>query len=142
MEGAKILTDKWYTSIEDLQVGDWVMTHGSIVEKGHIVEDDTPMQVMNIRKYTRKADPTTCPIVITKNAFGTNKPFEDLYVAPNHGLFNSKGQLYPAKKFINDTTIFQNPTIDLITYYHIDLDGHFAITANGLITESFLHPLK
>jgi hypothetical protein len=140
MEGTKILTDKWYTSVEDLQVGDWVITNGAISEKGHIVEGDTPMQVRNIRKSSRKPSPSTSPIMITKHAFGINKPFEDLYVSPNHGLFNSKGQLYPAKKFINDTTIFQNHTIDLITYFHIELEDHFAITANGVLTESYLNP--
>lgn len=140
MEGTKILTDNWYTSVENLQVGDWVMTHGAIIDKSHIVGDDTPVQVRNIRKDTRKAVPSTSPIMVTKHAFGINKPFEDLYVSPNHGIINSKGQLYPAKKFINDTTIFQNPTIDLITYYHIELDGHFAITANGIIAESYLPP--
>lgn len=142
MEGTKILTDNWYTSVEDLQVGDWVMTHGAIIDKSHIVGDDTPVQVRNIRKDTRKAAPSTSPIMVAKHAFGINKPFEDLYVSPNHGIINSKGQLYPAKKFINDTTIFQNPTIDLITYYHIELDGHFAITANGIIAESYRRPLK
>lgn len=140
MEGTKILTDNWYTSVEDLRVGDLVMTYGSIVDSRRIVGDDLLMKVMNIRKYTRKAQQSTSPIMVTKNAFGINKPFEDLYVSPNHGLFNSKGHLHPANHFINDTTIFQNPTIDLITYYHIELDGHFAITANGIVTESYLPP--
>jgi hypothetical protein len=118
------------------------MTHGAIIDKSHIVGDDTPVQVRNIRKDTRKAAPSTSPIMVAKHAFGINKPFEDLYVSPNHGIINSKGQLYHAKKFINDTTIFQNPTIDLITYYHIELDGHFAITANGIIAESYRRPPK
>jgi hypothetical protein len=140
MHGTKILTDNWYVPVEDLRVGDLVMTHGAIIENGHIVGDDIPMQVRNISKNSRKAISSTSPISITKNAFGPNKPFEDLYVSPNHGLLNSKGRLYPAKKFINETSIFQNPTIDFITYYHIELDGHFAITANGVITESYRNP--
>jgi hypothetical protein len=140
MEGTKILTDNWYVPVEDLQIGDWVMTHGAIVDNSRIVGDDVPMQITNIRKNTRTASPSTSPVVITKNAFGVNKPFEDLYVSPNHQLFNSKGQLRSAKHFTNDTTIFQNPTISLITYYHIVVKDHASITANGVITETYRTP--
>ena len=72
--------------------------------------------------------------------FGINHPFEDLYVSPNHGIVARNGRLYPAKKFVNGTTVYQDPTIATMTYYHIKLAGHYVITANGVAAETYRDP--
>jgi hypothetical protein len=141
MRGTKILTDRWYVPIEELKVGDLVMTHGAVHDnKGHVVGDNLAVPIRSLLKYSRKSCRSSAPIVITKNAFAPNKPFEDLYASPNHGIVDRQGKLSPISHFLNDTSIFQDPTVDLITYYHLDLGGHYVITANGVLTESWLDP--
>ena len=140
MEGAKILTDQWYVPVEQLKVGDMVMVYGELQHKCHLLDDVRPMPILKIRKYVRKASPATCPVVFTKNAFGVNTPYEDLYVSPNHGMVDRKGRLVPAKKFINNSSIFQDPTFDTVTYYHIEVAGHCTVRANGMLTETYNQP--
>jgi hypothetical protein len=141
VEGTKILTDNWYVPVEELKVGDMVMAHGAVIRHGkNKYRDpytDTLMPIVNIRKYVRPSQPSSSPIVVTKNAFGPNKPFEDLYVSCNHGIVTSNGRIYPAKKLVNHTTIYQDPTIDRITYYHIELETHNTLTANGVMAETY-----
>lgn len=140
MSGTRILTDGGYVPIEKLTVGDMVVTHGSIRNKRHVMDADIPTPIVNIRKYVKKGSVKTSPIVITKNAFAPNKPFEDLYVSPRHGLIDNKGRLRPAKEFVNETTIFKF-NVDEITYYHLELTSHSVVSANGVFTESFLKEL-
>jgi hypothetical protein len=141
MKGTKVLTDHWYVPIEHLKVGDRVVTQGVIHENSkHVVDDIVSMPIVDIRKHVRKPSKSASPIVFTKNAFSINKPFENLYVSPNHGMIDRKGRLCPASKLINNTTIYQDPTVETIEYYHIELASHCAINANGLLTESFLKP--
>lgn len=102
--------------------------------------DARPMPIMNILKYVRRASSTSCPVVFTKNAFGVNAPYEDLYVSPNHGMVDRKGRLFPAKKFVNNSSIFQDPTFDTITYYHIELERHCTVLANGVLAETYNLP--
>jgi hypothetical protein len=63
-----------------------------------------------------------------------------LYVSKNHGVFDRRGVLQPANKYVNGNTIYQDPTIDQLTYYHIELEAHCAITANGVMVESYTAP--
>jgi hypothetical protein len=140
VRGTKILTDRWYVPVEELKEGDMIITHGEICDKGHVVEADTPMKIIHIHKQICSAGFKTSPIVITKNTFGVNKPFEDLHLSKNHGLINRRGILYPANKYVNGTTIYQDPTHDLVTYYHIELESHRTITANGMMVESYKRP--
>jgi hypothetical protein len=141
VEGTKILTDNWYVPIEELKVGDMVMAHGAVIRhkknKYRDPDTDTLMPIVNISKYVRPSQPGSSPIVVTKNAFGLNKPFDDLYVSRNHGIVTSDGHIYPANKLVNNTTIYQDPTIERITYYHIELATHNTLTANGVMAETY-----
>jgi len=140
MEGTKILTDQWYVPVEQLKVGDMVIVHGELLNKCHVLDDVRPMPILKIKKYVRKASLATCPVVFTKNAFGVNAPYEDLYVSPNHGMVDRKGRLVSAKKFVNNSSIFQDPTVDPVTYYHIELATHCTVRANGILTETYNYP--
>lgn len=138
MKGTKILTDHWYVPIEELKVGDMVMSYGVIQDnKFHKVDSPVPQHIVKIRKTVQKATRSSCPIVIVQNAFAPNKPFENLIVSFNHGIVDHKGELYAASNYLNNTTIYQDPTIEIITYYHIELAAHCAIMANGVLTESW-----
>lgn len=138
MEGTKILTDQWYVPIEELKVGGMVLTYGEIQDNKYCsTYAPIPQPIVSIRKQVRTASRATSPIVFCKNTFTPNKPFEKLYVSPKHGMITRKGYKCRADRFINDSTIYQDPTIDTITYYHIELATHCAIMANGVLTETW-----
>jgi hypothetical protein len=43
-----------------------------------------------------------------------------------------------AKDLVNGTTIFQDSNRMSVEYYHLELKDHFAIIANGVLSESYL----
>jgi hypothetical protein len=138
MKGTKILTDRWYVPVEELKAGDMVMTYGVLHDnKFHEAHHPTPQPIKNIRKSVQKASRSSSPIVFAQNAFAPNKPFEKLVVSSNHGIVDHKGTLYAASNYMNGYSIYQDPTIEVITYYHIELATHSVIMANGVLTETW-----
>jgi hypothetical protein len=77
------------------------------------------------------------PVRIVKDAFGLNLPKRDLFVSPDHSLYID-GAMIPAYCLINGTTITQDMTEKMVTYYHVELPKHNAILAEGLPAESYL----
>jgi hypothetical protein len=69
-------------------------------------------------------------------AFAAAEPCRDLYLSPDHAVFVD-GALVPVAELVNGTTIRQ-VAVDRVTYYHVELDRHDVILAEGLATESFL----
>ncbi|MCB8879717.1 Hint domain-containing protein [Acidisoma cellulosilytica] len=76
------------------------------------------------------------PVLITAHAFALNEPKRDLFLSPDHAVFQD-GMLIPVKYLINGTTIRQIKT-DRLTYFHIELARHAVILAEGLPAESYL----
>ena len=85
----------------------------------------------------RNLSKSSAPICITKNAFKQNYPFENLYVSPNHAILVN-GKMVRAKNLVNDDTIFQDFSYDSVVYYHLELDNHSAVIANGILSETYL----
>ena len=63
----------------------------------------------------------------------------DLYVSPEHAIYID-GVLIPARNLVNGVTIVANakPEALSLTYFHIELDTHEAILAEGLAVESYV----
>jgi len=86
------------------------------------------------------------PIRIRKGAIAPGVPDRDLIVSPQHRmlidgwkaelLHGAAEVLVPAKSLINDETIRPVDAPEGINYYHLLLDDHQVITANGTATES------
>src|SRR5262249_41364743 len=66
-------------------------------------------------------------------------PHKDLYISPNHALFID-GVLIRVKELVNDVSIV--PAVPAgckaIDYFHVILDTHEAILAEGAPVETFL----
>ena len=86
-----------------------------------------------VSKLTNKSR----PICIKANALGENLPFKDLYVSPGHRILIN-GKMVAANKLVNETTIVQDSECNNVEYYHIELESHSAIIANGILSESYL----
>src|SRR6202035_1470857 len=86
----------------------------------------------------RHADPVLVrPIRIEPHAFAENKPHRRLVVSPDHALFVDD-MLIPARLLVNGASISVNEECRSITYYHVELDSHDILLAEGLPAESYL----
>jgi hypothetical protein len=76
------------------------------------------------------------PVRILSDAFGARRPARELVLSPDHAvLFDSV--LIPIKYLINNTTIIQEQTSE-VDYFHIELQLHDVVWAEGLPTETYL----
>jgi hypothetical protein len=77
------------------------------------------------------------PVLIRRGAFADGTPHRDLRVSPDHAI-HVDGLLVPARLLINGATIVQDRTEACFTYWHVELDRHAVLFAEGLATESYL----
>jgi hypothetical protein len=77
------------------------------------------------------------PIRIRPGALDHGAPNRDLYLSPDHCLFHN-GSFIPAKLLVNGTSITQEATLEPFTYYHVELEQHGVLIAEGAYAESYL----
>ena len=80
---------------------------------------------------------TVAPIRIERDAFADGMPHRDLLVSPDHAIFVD-GMLICARQLVNGTTIRQERGWTAVDYYHVELDQHAILLAEGLPAESYL----
>ena len=75
---------------------------------------------------------------ISRFAIHGKAPHSDLYVSPAHAIYID-GILVPASNLVNGVTIVADAKLAALslTYFHIELDTHEPILAEGLAVESF-----
>lgn len=76
------------------------------------------------------------PIRVGENAFGDGVPCRDLGLRPEHSIA-IEGALVPVSRLVNGVSIAQIET-DTIEYWHVELDQHEVVLAEGLAAESYL----
>ena len=79
------------------------------------------------------------PVRISRFALDERTPHRDLYLSPNHAIYID-GVLVPAKYLINGTSIVQAMPegVEEIEYFHIELETHEVIFAEGVAAETLL----
>ena len=82
------------------------------------------------------APETLWPVRVSAGAFGATVPVRDLYLSPDHAVFEN-GVLVPVRLLINGVSITQVNRPE-VTYYHVELARHEIILAEGLAVESYL----
>ncbi|MBC7637798.1 MAG: Hint domain-containing protein, partial [Acetobacteraceae bacterium] len=128
--GTRIATAAGPVAVENLHEGaDALLAAGGnarIKWIGHRVVD-----------CTRHPNPTDVwPIRVCRGAFADNAPVRDLMLSPDHSVFID-GVLIPIRYLLNGATIRQEARAT-VTYWHVELDHHGVILAEGLPCESFL----
>jgi hypothetical protein len=76
------------------------------------------------------------PVRIRAGAFAPDAPQRDLYLSPEHAVA-MVGVLIPIHRLINDTTVAQERR-DWVEYWHVELERHDVLLAEGLPCESYL----
>ncbi|WP_177202225.1 Hint domain-containing protein [Methylobacterium sp. ap11] len=131
--GSKILTSRGEVAVEDLRVGDLVLNAAG---------EARPIRWLGHRTVdcTRHPHPDSVqPVRIRAHAFGDNRPSRDLVLSPGHAVcLDLLGEvLVPANALVNGATIVRD-TVNTVTYWHVELDSHDILLAEGLPAESYL----
>ena len=131
LAGTRIATPAGETAIEDLAVGDLVVTADGRAAPVRWVGVQTVMTTFAVRLRS-------FPVRIAAGALGHNLPARDLLVSPDHALFLD-GVLVQAGALLNGTTIVRETAMpERFTYFHVELDDHSLILAEGVPAETFL----
>jgi hypothetical protein len=77
------------------------------------------------------------PIRIERDAFADNMPHTDLLLSPDHAVFVD-GMLICIRQLVNGSTIRTERGWTAVDYYHVELDQHAILVAEGLPAESYL----
>ncbi len=131
LAGTHILTDRGERLVEDLALGELVVTRWGALE---------PVQWIGTRRIDVSAHPhpaRVLPVRIKRGAFAPNTPHRDLLVSPDHAIL-VHGKLIPARLLINHRSIVQETLTGPIIYFHIELARHDIVLSEGLTTETYL----
>lgn len=128
-----IMTPRGEVRIEDLRIGDLVKTLSGksmpIKWIGHHI----------YRRTGRDWSKAVIPIRIARFALDDRTPKKDLYLSARHSIFID-GMLVRARDLVNGTTITPVPPADRdsLEYFHVMLDSHHVLLAEGAPVESCL----
>ena len=136
LKGTKIQTTDGECKVEDLAIGDMLPT---------MFGGTRPIQWIG-RYPIKKSDPSkpwakdALPVRIARSALAPDVPRADLYVTEWHALFVD-GVLAPARCLINGTTItrYEARGYDELEFFHIKLESHDVIYAEGAPVETLLN---
>jgi hypothetical protein len=142
MKGTRILTSAGYVLVEDLAVEDSVVTKGIIRDNSSVDSHQNNRSEAHPIVWKGNFSVThftsaSFPVCIKAHALGLNTPFQDLYVSPNHRVV-CRGYLMTAYGLMNGRTIYQDRTRKSVDYYHIELEKHSVIDANGVLSETYV----
>jgi hypothetical protein len=129
--GTSILTARGEVAVESLAVGDHVV---AVRRGGFAAIRWIGHRRIAVRRHPRPWDVN--PIRLRAHAFGPDRPHRDLLLSPDHAVFVD-GTLFRARDLLNGATIVQEDVHE-IAYFHVELDRHDVLIANGLPAESFL----
>ena len=129
--GTRIATSQGPIPVEALKQGDQVITASGVVR---------PVIWVGARAmdFTRHPLPASAqPVRIAAGALAPGVPERDLRLSPDHALWLD-GVLVPVKELIDGALITLEHDCAQIVYYHVELDSHDIVLADGVKAESFL----
>jgi len=77
------------------------------------------------------------PVCFKRGALAPNVPRRDLWLSPGHGV-RVGDALIPAWRLVNGVTITQAENVGRVDYFHVELDEHGLLVAEGAEVESYL----
>lgn len=131
LRGTMIRTAAGDRRVEDLEIGDLVMTAGG---------EALPLKWIGRRGYRdwlAVGNEGVQPICFRAGSIARRVPARDLYVSPEHAMFVD-GMLIPACHLVNGISVVKVGGMEEIEYFHLEFERHVVILAEGAPTESFV----
>jgi hypothetical protein len=129
LAGTMIATPPGDRRVEQLAVGDLVRTASGAAR---------PVAWIGTGRVlaTRGRRNAATPVIVRKGALGPNLPYADLRVTKGHALWFD-GVLVPVEFLVNHRSIVWDDRAQEVTIYHIELETHDVLLANGAPAESY-----
>ncbi len=139
--GTMIATDRGSVAIEDIRVGDHVLTRDS----GY-----RPVRWIGARHFDKAAlasYPELRPVCFPRGSIAPGMPDRDLTVSPQHRMLltgrlaldlGGETEILAAAEDFTEISAAHPSAQDSVTYIHILFDTHEIVWANGCWSESFL----
>ena len=124
-----ILTPSGERRVQHLAVDDAVVTATGAVRR--IVWIGTGSVLA-----TRGRRGAATPVIVRRSALGDNVPNHDLRLTKGHAL-HLEGALIPVEYLVNHRTIEWDDRAQEVELYHIELETHDVLVANGAMAESY-----
>jgi hypothetical protein len=131
LRGTRILTDRGSVAVEELDIGDALVTGSGDIMK---------IKWIGRRAYAgwaAEANDEVQPILFKAGSIADHVPSRDLYVSPEHAMYVD-GILIPSRNLVNGISILRAQPMDEVSYFHIELDRHDVIFAEGALSETFI----
>ena len=142
VRGSRILTVDGIRPIEQLQSGDQVICGDGIRRPIRWIGSS------HLDSAQLRAHPELRPIRLASGSLAPGCPRSDLLLSPQHRvllndwraemLFGEPEVLATATSLQNDTSICPVQTCEGVDYFHILLDGHHTVWANGVECETLM----
>jgi len=127
--GTLIDTERGWVPVEQLRVGDIALTASGGTQPIVWIGQGRVLATRGRR------GPAT-PVIVRKGALPDNVPHRDLHVTKGHSLFLDDA-LIPVEFLINHRTILWDDHAQEVEIYHIELERHDVLLANGAPAESY-----
>jgi hypothetical protein len=132
LKGTKISTPSRERLVQDLRIGDEVLT----------LSGPKTIKWIGYRKFEKGEGAawqnSVMPIRVARSAIDNETPHRDLYLSHSHSIYLNN-VLIPVGYLVNDTSIAPRMPSDMsaIEYYHVELETHEVIFAEGASVESY-----
>jgi len=129
LRGTQILCPAGQVPVQALAIGDLVLTLSgearaiAWIGKGRVLA-------------TRGRRNAATPVIVGKSAFSDNVPNHDLRVTKGHA-FAFNGVLIPIEFLVNHRSILWDDRAQEVELYHVELETHDILIANGAPAESY-----
>jgi hypothetical protein len=134
--GTLVRTRHGEKAVESLEIGEEVRTVSGALR---------PIKWLGRRSYGGRfilGRKDVLPICIKAGALADNVPVRDLWVSPQHAMYFAAGLrgglLIESKDLVNGISILQAERVKTVDYFHIELETHDAIFAEGAASETFI----
>ncbi|NHO29130.1 hypothetical protein GOB82_03505 [Acetobacter farinalis] len=137
LSGSMIRTPAGDVAVEDIEIGDQVLAFDWQNNQ------DVVRPVVWVGKASAKVrarlpdDEAGWPVRVLKDAISDGVPYKDMLITAEHCLF-FEGRFVPVRMLVNGVSIFYDKSITSYDYYHVETAEHSVITADGMLTESYL----
>lgn len=129
LAGTLITTPTGQTAVERLTAGDTVLTAAGQVRPIAWIGHGRVLA-------TRGRRSAATPVIVRKGALAPNVPFQDLHVTKGHAVLID-GVLIPIEFLVNHRSILWDDRAQEVRVYHVELESHDVLLANGAPAESY-----